>query len=168
MSCNTCNPCEEPICSCAVEIDAKCVTVTGEFECSSIESGLTLNQFLEELDAFICTKFNELAGYFALVNVGNGAEIYAGINGIGQKKIRTLTSTDNSVTITENTNTINFSVPSINQNNFVRQLLINESDLPSDYDEQDIANYILTLPIGERTIGETDSKWNILIVQTTS
>lgn len=166
MSCNTCNPCEEPICSCAVEIDAKCVTVTGEFECSSIESGLSLNQFLEELDAFICTKFNELAGYFALVNVGNGAKIYAGINGIGQKKIRSLTSLNASVEIIENTDTLDLSVnfpPGVDQNNIVKNIAIEVTDLPANYSKSNIISYILSLPVGERTILETTSKLNIII-----
>jgi len=49
------------------------------------------------------------------------------------------------------------------QNNFVRQLVISENDLPEDYTEQDICDYILNLPDEERTILETDSKWNVLI-----
>ena len=56
----------------------------------------------------------------------------------------------------------------LDQNNFVRQLLINEFDLPSNYTEQDIIDYVLALPLSDRTIAETDSKWNIIIYNTTS
>lgn len=52
----------------------------------------------------------------------------------------------------------------INQNNFVRELIINITALPPNYNIQDICNYILSLPESERTILETDSKWNIVIV----
>jgi hypothetical protein len=121
MSCNSCNSinptcgCSQPTCfpthcDCPVYISSDCVNnVTAEFECSQIESGLSLTQTLELLDQFICDKYNELLNYFTLINVGTGAEIYAGNNLIGQKKIRTLTSEDGSVTITEDTDTIDFS-----------------------------------------------------------
>jgi hypothetical protein len=98
------------MCSCAVEIEAKCVTVVGDFTCSSIETGLPLSQFLEELDTFICVKFNEVLNYLTLVSVGSGAKVYAGTDGIGRKKIRSLVSEDNSVTIEESENQINFIV----------------------------------------------------------
>lgn len=54
-------------------------------------------------------------------------------------------------------------VPEFDQNNFVRELSIFINDLPEDYTEEDIINYILALPPEERTITETDSKWNIVI-----
>lgn len=56
----------------------------------------------------------------------------------------------------------------LDQNNFVRQLLIYESDLPENYHEQDIIDYILNLPEEERTIKDTDSKWNIIIIDSSS
>jgi hypothetical protein len=51
------------------------------------------------------------------------------------------------------------------QNNFVRDLFIDINDLPVDYSLQDICNYILALPEVLRTILETDSKWNVLILE---
>lgn len=53
------------------------------------------------------------------------------------------------------------------QDNFVRTVYINTGDLPfslEDSFEQQICNYILALPEAERTILETDSKWNVVIV----
>lgn len=55
-----------------------------------------------------------------------------------------------------------------NQNNFVRDLLINVNDLPTGYTEQDICDYINNLPDSEKTILETDSKWNVLIIEISS
>ncbi len=56
----------------------------------------------------------------------------------------------------------------LNQDNFVRDLLINVNDLPINYTTQDICDYILALPEIERTILETDSKWNIIIFEASS
>ncbi len=52
---------------------------------------------------------------------------------------------------------------STDQDNFVRVLTINQNDLPNPYTYQDICDYILALPAEDRTIAETDSKWNIVI-----
>jgi len=52
------------------------------------------------------------------------------------------------------------------QDNYVRTLYINKADLSFNevisY-EQSICNYILALPEEERTIADTDSKWNIVV-----
>ncbi len=49
------------------------------------------------------------------------------------------------------------------ENNFVRDLIININDLPNPYTEQDVCDYVLGLPENERTIAQTDSKWNVII-----
>lgn len=51
------------------------------------------------------------------------------------------------------------------QNNFVRDLIIPVESLPLDYTEQDICDYINQLGF---VIEDTDSKWNVLIVQVAS
>jgi len=77
------NPCTASVCACPVYISSDCVNnVKAVFNCSNIASGLTLTQTLEELDIYICDKFNQLASRFAIVNIGGGAEIYKGVNGI--------------------------------------------------------------------------------------
>lgn len=61
----------------------------------------------------------------------------------------------------------NVGVDTPNQNNYVRQLIIDQSSLSgSGTLEEQICSYILALPISERTILETDSKWNVVIVDT--
>lgn len=52
---------------------------------------------------------------------------------------------------------------SSDQDNFVRVLTINENYLPNNYTLEDICEYILSLPEEDRTIMETDSKWNIVV-----
>ena len=49
--------------------------------------------------------------------------------------------------------------------NYVRYLSININDLPNNYVKQDICDYVLNLPIEEKTIASTDSKWNIIIIE---
>jgi len=114
-NCNECectckNNCSRPQCECAVKLASDCITVdNGTFECSGIENGLTLTQFLESYDEFVCNKFDLLAGFFTILNVGTGAGVYKGVNGVGSKLLRSLTTTE-SITITENTDEITFSV----------------------------------------------------------
>ncbi len=50
-----------------------------------------------------------------------------------------------------------------NQNNFVRNIVIKEVNLPVNYTEQDICDYINSLPILSRMVADTDSKINIII-----
>lgn len=56
-------------------------------------------------------------------------------------------------------------LPSVDQNNYVRQIRINRSDLPPVYTKSDIMTYIENLPIGQKTIEETTSKVNVIIYQ---
>ncbi len=103
MSCTSCNqtdPCEQVDCTCRVKISTDCSTYTGDdLPCSGIPKGTILTEALQLLDAFICTKFNSVIGYFRLKNTGDGVEIYAGDNNLGEKQIRTLTSLNSIITI---------------------------------------------------------------------
>lgn len=51
----------------------------------------------------------------------------------------------------------------IDQNNYVRNIVISVNDLIENYTKQNIIDYILALPNQERTIEDTDSKFNIII-----
>lgn len=55
-----------------------------------------------------------------------------------------------------------------NQNNIVKNIVINQFDLPPNYEIGDIIQYILALPPEQRTIEETTSKVNILVGYTPS
>lgn len=122
MPCHNCNNtqkicgCEVPTCTpvecgCPVYITSDCVNnVKAIFECSEIETGLSLTETLEQLDAFICEKVATVTNYLTIVNVGTGAEVYKGISGIGQKQLRTIVSTSDFITVSEEANEIEFSL----------------------------------------------------------
>lgn len=168
--CNECTP--DIPCECAVkDLSTDCILYTGDdIKCDSttvITKNLNLSDNLKNLVAYICQGFAEVKNYLRIINVGGGAEIYAGDNLIGQKKLRTITSTDSSVTITQNTDTIDISVDGVDQNNFVRNLYINLSAIPGyDIDNPPTAiqinTYLSTLPNIQKTLAETDSKWNLV------
>lgn len=114
MGCTKCNqdPCEQMDCSCRVIISTDCSIYSGDdLECSGIVSGTPLTEVLQQLDAFICTKFNQLLSYFNISNVGTGVNIYKGVNGVGTKLLRRIRSTD-SIIVTENTDDIS---PAVNE-----------------------------------------------------
>lgn len=174
-NCNECNPCSQSTCvenhdcECKIFLKSDCIEeITEEMSYLTITAGKTFNEWILALNDALQDKFTSIENFLKLKNIGLGAKIYKGISILGEKEIKSLTSTDNSLTITENTNSIDFSVPEANQDNFVRQLFININDLPNSYTEQDVCDYILTLPEEDRTILETDSKWNIVIIEVTS
>jgi len=104
--CGQCNKCVTRQCGCAIYISSDCVNnVKSVFECSEIETGLSLTETLELLDAFICTKFEEALNYLRIVNVGTGSQLYKGISNIGEKQFRTLRVTSDILTITTPTST---------------------------------------------------------------
>lgn len=166
---NICNNCPPENCACEVkDLSTNCIILAEDLTCSGVSAGTNFTEALQQLDEFVCDAISQIGTPTNLISVGEGAEVYKGVDGLGRREIKSLTSTDDSVTITEGTNTIDLSVLVTNQNNFVRQLLININDLPEEYESQDIADYILTLPESERTILETDSKWNVIIYEATS
>jgi hypothetical protein len=112
MSCN-CNEESAPLvdCSCKVKLNSDCITVSGiETACSGIADNLILTDYLTRQDAYVCSKFDTISGFTTLKNVGTGAEVYKGVDSIGRKEIRKIKSSNNSVTITQNTNDIDLSV----------------------------------------------------------
>jgi hypothetical protein len=74
--------------------------VKAQFECLNIESNQTLTETFEQMDSAICDKFAEVDSHFDLVNVGTGEDVYKGINLLGQKEIKTIKSAGGTVTIT--------------------------------------------------------------------
>ena len=105
MSCNNCNqieeynlcnpsPCvETQSCDCPTLLQTKCVTYEGDdLECSGINSGTILTELIQQLDAFICEKVNDITNALTLKNVGLGAEVYKGIDLLGRKEIRSFIS----------------------------------------------------------------------------
>ena len=105
-----CPPQED--CTCPVQIKSSCVTMYdgNDLECSGIQSGLPLNQTIELLDNYICEAIDEINASINLVNVGEGEDIYAGIDGIGRRKIKRVNTDSTLLTITPNTDDITFGI----------------------------------------------------------
>lgn len=113
MFCQECNQsqtiCQDTTptpCECAVkDLSTDCIVYTGdESTCSNIPKGVTLTEYLQQLDTFICQALDEINSGANLINVGTGVGIYKGIDILGRREIKSLKSTDNSVTITSTNN----------------------------------------------------------------
>mgnify|MGYP005990021551 CR=1 FL=1 len=132
MACNECNnyinPCtqcndscegSDSTCNCAVkDLSTDCSVYTGDdLSCSGISKDTVLTKVIQDLDAHICNKFEEAIQYLTLVNIGTGAEVFKGINGVGNKELRTIISGDLTlIDVVENTDTVDITpgTPSLN------------------------------------------------------
>lgn len=103
--------CVKKDCSCPVKIGTECWTYTGDdLECSSIKGGTIGTEVIQQLDAFICAKFEDVQNYFSLINIGSGAKVYKGMDLAGKKELRTITKTGNLIQITETDSEINITI----------------------------------------------------------
>lgn len=126
MSCHNTNndcgcskPCNTVHCECPVRIDSDCVTVkNSNFTCSNIEDEQTLTEVLNQIDEYICDKFDLTVSFFTLLNVGAGSQIYKGVDGTGRKLIRTLVDS-NLINLTQGTDEITISVDETALNTFI-------------------------------------------------
>ena len=121
---NICNPapCQEPQdCSCPTILKTDCSTYSGDdLECSGIKKGTILTELIQQLDAFICEKVNDITNALTLKNIGLGAKIYKGVDFLGRKELRTIIAVGDLVTVTENPN-----------------------DLTIDIDEEDLGDFVV-------------------------
>jgi hypothetical protein len=155
--CNQQPLCSQNDCSCPVkDLSTDCILYTGpNLPCSGIESKKILTDLIEQLDEFICTKVEQTSALVTLINVGEGENIYAGDNLLG-KKIRTIqtinigdgpiellapidfdaqdgllipakTLDSDTLYLTENNDTVNIEVPTI-ENIFYVDPLSNSSE----------------------------------------
>lgn len=129
-TCNTCNPqpcTPTPPCDCpAGYMSSDCINnVTTEFECFDIEPGQTLTETLSQMEQQTCALVEGVTNFISLTNTGNGAEVYKGINGIGQKQIRKVNALGDLVNVTQNTDDISISIDEAELENFVEDLLPN-------------------------------------------
>lgn len=133
MGCN-CNeeqtPCGQkpcvPIkdCSCPVkDLSTDCVLYTDDdLECSGIKKGTILTDLIQQLDAFICDVKAELIRMFTIVNIGNGARWFKGVDALARKVFRTAVSTSPIITIAESTdgNEVEFGIDETELTDFVQ------------------------------------------------
>lgn len=85
------------------DTSTNCFLYTGDdLECSNIKKNTLLNDVIFRLDKFICDKFQEVKEFFSIINIGLGAKIFKGLNLIGEKELRTIsTNQPNRVDIVE-------------------------------------------------------------------
>lgn len=120
--CNECPP-QQP-CDCPVkDLSTDCILYTqDDIICNDVvvvEQNTILSDTLNSIVSWACQKFSDLQNYLRLINVGTGAEIYAGNNLIGEKKLRKLNSGSDILTITQNTNDITFDIDEEELNDFI-------------------------------------------------
>lgn len=120
--CNECPP-QQP-CDCPVkDLSTDCVLYNqDDIVCNDVVvvgQNTILSNALNNIVSWACQKFTDLQNYLRLINVGTGAEIYAGDNLIGEKKLRKLNSGSNIITVTQNTNDITFDIDEDELNSFI-------------------------------------------------
>lgn len=109
MACESCN--EQTLKGvCKSFINSDCIYVSEELTCTGVQPETILTAALKRMDEVICQVKEKVAGTLALVNIGGGAKIYQGLSNIGERQLRTITSSDGTVDITEGTDTIDLSV----------------------------------------------------------
>lgn len=158
-------PCPQDNCTCPVlGMTTDCITVSADLTCSNILKGQTQTEVLKQLDAFICSKFDSVANFMQLVNVGTGSGVYKGINGVGAKELKTLLGS-NLITLTNNANEIVITVNEVALNALISEIqsITKTSDLINDGENGDNpylesivkedANITLILDAGE-TVGK--------------
>lgn len=111
-----CNPCSTPPpCDCpVVDLSTDCVLYNQDpITCNNVvvvPQNTNLTTSLQNIVAWVCSRLSEDINFFTLKNVGTGVGVYKGTNLVGEKELKSLTSTNGSLNITSNTNTIDLSV----------------------------------------------------------
>lgn len=129
MFCQECNKpktiCQDTTptpCECPVQVSTDCILYQAdESTCSGIPSGVTLTEYLEQLDTFICNALEEINTGINLINVGTGLGLYKGIDVLGRREIKSLITTSDILTLTANTNDITFSIDEEVLNTFIEE-----------------------------------------------
>lgn len=149
MSCNNsnCNSCNDTsMYSCPIkDLSTDCVLYTGDpLECSGISTNKIMTEVIQDLDSFICNKFNDILDFGDVTNVGLGSKLYRGVSVTGQKEIRTVTSNNqNLINLIENTETldINPGIPSLSLTGNVLSLNVSNSSGIVNYGDVNLSAY---------------------------
>jgi len=154
---NRCSPtpCTTPTdCECPTILKSDCVIYSGnDLPCSEIPTGTILTELIEQLDAFICEKVNDITNALTLRNIGTGSEVYKGVDLLGRKEIRKINALGTLATVTQNTNDISISINETNLDTFIEAnqktyTLTNNSEgktmdnrITRQFEDQDIIIY---------------------------
>lgn len=111
--CNQC-PSEQP-CDCPIkDLSTDCSIYNQDnIVCGTtivVPKNTILSVALQQIVSWACAKFSELAKALSLINIGTGAEVYAGNTLLGEKKIRRIKPASPIVTVVQNTNDISIGI----------------------------------------------------------
>jgi hypothetical protein len=114
---NICTEAQIP-CDCPVkDLSTDCVNFDQEdlkYDATTVVPKNTiLTVALDNIIQFLKIKIEELQNYFKITNTGLGAKIYSGNTLLGEKKLRTITSSNDSVSIVEGVDDIDITVQAI-------------------------------------------------------
>lgn len=167
MSCNNCKGkkiCSQKTCGCPIpDLSAKCVVYDGEkLHCIGADTPDNLNSLIKKFDKAICQKLDFILEKGNLINVGGGVELYQGINQQGQKEIRTLVSSDGSVTIELDDDTVDIKVEGVTLFTLENESTTSDANILSEFDEQENKYTFKGLKSNSITIDE-DAEGNITL-----
>jgi hypothetical protein len=102
--CNGCNQtplCSQSDCSCPVkDLSTDCILYTGDdLSCTGVKSGTIMTDLINQIDTYICQVSTLINNSMSLINVGLGTQIYKGLNILGKREIRSITTTNPIVTV---------------------------------------------------------------------
>lgn len=96
--------CKTKNCGCPVpDLSTSCVIYDGEtLSCIGADIPDDLSSLLKKFDTAICNKLDFALSKGNLRNIGEGIELYKGVNNLGERELRTFISSDETVQITIN------------------------------------------------------------------
>ncbi len=109
---DNCNQCPPEPCACPIaDLSTDCIvlTISDPLPCSGVENGTILTEAIQQIDAHICTAIEQINGSINLISVGDGAEVYKGINGVGKREIKSILGSD-LITVNNLTNEVEITV----------------------------------------------------------
>jgi len=165
--CQTPEPCECPI----VDLSTDCVLYNKEeISCGEtviVPTNTILSNALQLIVSYFCGAIEEVKKYLRLINIGTGAEIYAGDNLLGEKKIRKINSSSDIITITQNPNDISLGIDEDALNDFIEDNQ-KEYTLNNLGTGEEIAIEPVSAPVGDITTFEFKTiKSNTLMISST-
>lgn len=108
MACETCN--EQGKGTCKEYQGTDCIYTDENLPNSGVKANTVLTVALKRIDEYIAQLKENITSVIRILNIGGGARLYKGINNNGEHELRTIESSDSTVTITENSNTIDLTV----------------------------------------------------------
>ena len=96
--------CKTKDCGCPIpDLSTSCIIYDGEtLSCIGADTPDDVSSLLKKFDTAICNKLDFALSKGNLRNIGEGIELYKGVNGVGERELRTFISSDDTVEITIN------------------------------------------------------------------